>query len=89
MTDVNNCGLRIAPLYFVAFITFGGFIMVNLIIAVVLENFSVSKKTGGHEVGLGLGGSRVRWAGVGFRRGWAWSCAWWRGLVWCWGWGGG
>lgn len=56
VSDVDNCGLVVAPLYFVAFTILGSFVMVNLIIAVVLENFSTSKKTGGHEVWIGKRG---------------------------------
>jgi len=44
--DIDQCGTQIAPFYFTSFYILGSFIMLNLIIAVVLENFSNSKKSG-------------------------------------------
>ena len=40
----NDCGSLIAPLYFIAFVVIGSFLMLNLLIAVVLENFSANSK---------------------------------------------
>ena len=40
----NNCGSPIAPIYFVLFVLIGSFLMLNLLIAVVLENFSANTK---------------------------------------------
>lgn len=48
--DIDNCGVRWAPVYFVSFFILGAFVMLNLVIAVVLENFSSSKKSGDSEV---------------------------------------
>lgn len=50
VTDVGTCGSAAAPLYFVAFQLVGTFVLLNIVIAVVLENFSVSKFTGEKEV---------------------------------------
>ncbi|QDZ24407.1 ion transport protein [Chloropicon primus] len=45
ITAVDNCGAAdFAILYMVAFILFGSFIFLNLVIAVVLENFSLMLK---------------------------------------------
>eukprot|EP00759_Apiculatamorpha_spiralis_P046996 PhF_6_TR42976/c0_g1_i1/m.65453 len=41
--DFNDCGTEAAIPYFVIFMIVGSFIMINLIIAVVLENFSESQ----------------------------------------------
>ena len=38
------CGSEGAPLYFITFVVFGSFITLNLLIAVVLDNFSNNKK---------------------------------------------
>lgn len=38
------CGNSFAPIYFVSFVTFTSFIIVNLLIAVVLDNYSWSQK---------------------------------------------
>eukprot|EP00736_Rhodelphis_marinus_P012787 Rmarinus@m.2580 len=44
--SINNCGYSFrAPLYFFSFQLFGGFIMLNLFIAVVLENFESFSQT--------------------------------------------
>ena len=52
--DIDNCGSKWAPLYFVSFFMLGAFIMLNLIIAVVLENFSNSRKENDDDVSLGF-----------------------------------
>ena len=44
ITKVDNCGSDIAILYMVVFVLFGSFIFLNLVIAVVLENFSLMLK---------------------------------------------
>ena len=44
------CGSRGAPVYFITFVIFGSFITLNLLIAVVLDNFSNSKKEEGVQV---------------------------------------
>jgi len=41
------CGSAGAPMYFITFVIFGSFITLNLLIAVVLDNFSNSKKEEG------------------------------------------
>ena len=41
------CGSAGAPVYFITFVIFGSFITLNLLIAVVLDNFSNSKKEEG------------------------------------------
>jgi hypothetical protein len=41
------CGSAGAPLYFITFVIFGSFVTLNLLIAVVLDNFSNSKKEEG------------------------------------------
>ena len=38
------CGNPLAPLYFISFVLIGSFIVLNLLIAVVLDNFSTSKE---------------------------------------------
>lgn len=38
----DSCGSDLAPLYFIAFMVVGALVMVNLFIAVILENFSNS-----------------------------------------------
>mmetsp|Transcript_22375 Transcript_22375/g.54652 ORF Transcript_22375/g.54652 Transcript_22375/m.54652 type:complete len:642 (-) Transcript_22375:252-2177(-) len=38
----GNCGFTYAPLYFVLFMVIGGLILVNLFVAIVLENFNHS-----------------------------------------------
>eukprot|EP00899_Mesostigma_viride_P006469 jgi/Mesvir1/15823/Mv03377-RA.1 len=48
--EVDNCGLRWAWLYFVSFVLMGSFVMFNLFIAVVLENFSASKLDNDNQV---------------------------------------
>ena len=48
--DIDNCGVRWAPIYFVSFFMLGAFIMLNLIIAVILENFSSSKNSSDEDV---------------------------------------
>ena len=54
VTVLDNCGSNFAILYFVAFVIFGSFIFLNLVIAVVLENFSLtlrsSKNIGPQEI---------------------------------------
>ena len=37
--EAGNCGLRTAPIYFVSFMVLGTLVLVNLFIAVVLDNF--------------------------------------------------
>ena len=44
------CGSDGAPLYFISFIVFGSFITLNLLIAVVIDNFSNNKKEEGVNV---------------------------------------
>ncbi len=44
ITTLDNCGSEFAVLYMVAFVLFGSFIFLNLVIAVVLENFSLMLK---------------------------------------------
>ena len=44
------CGSRTAPIYFISFVIFGSFVTLNLLIAVVLDNFSNSKKEEGVNV---------------------------------------
>ena len=44
------CGSAGAPMYFISFIIFGSFITLNLLIAVVLDNFSNNKKEEGVQV---------------------------------------
>eukprot|EP00898_Chlorokybus_atmophyticus_P005588 jgi/Chlat1/602/Chrsp103S00955 len=41
--EVQTCGTKYAPLLFVTFYIAGSFIMLNLLVAVVLENFSISR----------------------------------------------
>ncbi|KAK9816590.1 hypothetical protein WJX72_002338 [[Myrmecia] bisecta] len=51
VTEVDNCGLStISPIYFCSFQILGTFIMMNLVIAVVMENFSMSRDAGSKEV---------------------------------------
>jgi hypothetical protein len=44
------CGSPTAPLYFITFVVFGSFVTLNLLIAVVLDNFSNNKKEEGVSV---------------------------------------
>ena len=44
------CGSASAPLYFITFVIFGSFVTLNLLIAVVLDNFSNNKKEEGVSV---------------------------------------
>lgn len=37
---VGDCGTWLAPLYFMAFTIIGSFVLLNLLVAVILENFS-------------------------------------------------
>lgn len=37
------CGTQVAPLYFISFVVIGSFVVLNLLIAVVLDNFSMAK----------------------------------------------
>ena len=37
------CGTPVAPLYFISFVIIGSFVVLNLLIAVVLDNFSMAK----------------------------------------------
>ena len=41
--EEGTCGSQIAPVYFVSFVILGAFVMLNLVIAVVLENFTMSR----------------------------------------------
>jgi Ion transport protein len=50
-TAVNNCGSVGAPLYFILFQILGVFVLLNLMVAVITETFSLSKNAG-TEVGL-------------------------------------
>ena len=43
------CGTAVAPVYFVSFVAFSSFIILNLLIAVVLDNYSMSKKEAENE----------------------------------------
>eukprot|EP01025_Chloroclados_australasicus_P020054 TRINITY_DN21087_c0_g1_i1.p1 TRINITY_DN21087_c0_g1~~TRINITY_DN21087_c0_g1_i1.p1 ORF type:complete len:530 (-),score=83.48 TRINITY_DN21087_c0_g1_i1:316-1821(-) len=52
VSDVNNCGISAAPMFFVMFTVCGAFIMLNLVVAVVLENFSISKTNEEYKIGV-------------------------------------
>lgn len=43
------CGTAVAPVYFVSFVAFSSFIILNLLIAVVLDNYSMSRKEAENE----------------------------------------
>jgi len=44
------CGVEFAPIYFISFVILGSFVTLNLLIAVVIDNFSNSKKEDAKEV---------------------------------------
>eukprot|EP00884_Botryococcus_braunii_P020692 jgi/Botrbrau1/7306/Bobra.247_3s0003.2 len=45
-TAVDNCGSVVAPLYFILFQILGVFVLLNLMVAVITETFSLSKNAG-------------------------------------------
>lgn len=45
-TAVNNCGSLGAPVYFILFQILGVFVLLNLMVAVITETFSLSKNAG-------------------------------------------